>query len=95
MLDDQDDWISWWLWEVADDKSNAHVYIDGMKYSIKTPSDLYHLIRNELEDIETKEPDTENISKDGVTHVVIDSDSEISLYDIFTSAINKYVESEN
>lgn len=95
MLDDQDEWISWWLWEVADDKSNAHVYIDGMKYSIKTPSDLYHLIRNELEDIETKEPDTENISKDGVTHVVIDSNSEISLYDIFTSAINKYVESEN
>ena len=95
MLDDQDEWISWWLWEVADDKSNAHVYIDGMKYSIKTPSDLYHLIRNELEDIETKEPDTENISRDGVTHVVIDSDSEISLYDIFTSAINKYVESEN
>ena len=95
MLDDQDEWISWWLWEVADDKSNADVYIDGMKYSIKTPSDLYHLIRNELEDIETKEPDTENISRDGATHVVIDSDSEISLYDIFTSAINKYVESEN
>ena len=95
MLDDQDEWISWWLWEVADDKSNAHVYIDGMKYSIKTSSDLYHLIRNELEDIETKEPDTESISKDGATHVVIDSDSEISLYDIFTSAINKYVESEN
>lgn len=95
MLDDQDEWISWWLWEVADDKSNANVYIDGMKYSIKTPSDLYHLIRNELEDIETKEPDTENISRDGVTHVVIDSNSEISLYDIFTSAINKYVESEN
>ena len=95
MLDDQDEWISWWLWEVADDKSNAHVYIDGMKYSIKTPSDLYHLIRNELDDIEPKEPDTENISKDGATHVVIDSDSEISLYDIFTSAINKYVESEN
>lgn len=95
MLDDQDEWISWWLWEVADDKSNAHVYIDGMKYSIKTPSDLYHLIRNELEDIETKEPDTENIRKDGATHVVIDSDSEISLYDIFTSAINNYVESEN
>ena len=39
MLDDQDEWISWWLWEVADDKSNAHVYIDGMKYFIKTPSD--------------------------------------------------------
>ena len=95
MLDDQDEWISWWLWEVADDKSNAHVYIDGMKYSIKTPSDLYHLIRNELEDIETKELDTENISRDGATHVVIDSDAEISLYDMFTSAINKYVESEN
>ena len=95
MLDDQAEWISWWLWEVADDKSNANVYIDGIKYAIKTPSDLYHLIRNELEDIETKEPDTENISRDGVTHVVIDSDSEISLYDIFTSAINKYVESEN
>lgn len=95
MLDDQDEWISWWLWEVADDKSNANVYIDGMKYTIKSPSDLYHLIRNELEDIETKEPDTENISRDGVTHVVVDSDSEISLYDIFTSAIDKYVESEN
>ena len=95
MLDDQDEWISWWLWEVADDKSNAHVYIDGMKYSIKTPSDLYHLIRNELEDIETKEPDTENFSRDGVTHVEVDSDSEISLYDMFTSAINKYVESDN
>ena len=95
MLDDQDEWISWWLWEVADDKSNANVYIDGMKYVIKTPSDLYHLIRNELEDIETKEPDTENIGRDGATHVVVNSDSEISLYDIFTSAIDKYVESEN
>ena len=95
MLDDQAEWISWWLWEVADDKSNANVYIDGMKYNIKTPSDLYHLIRNELEDIETQEPDTENISRDSATHVVVDSDSEISLYDIFTSAIDKYVESEN
>ena len=57
---------------------------------------MYNIIdKDELEDIETKEPDTENISRDGATHVVIDSDSEISLYDIFTSAINKYVESEN
>lgn len=95
MLDDQAEWISWWLWEVADDKSNANVYIDGIKYAIKTPSDLYHLIRNELEDIETQEPCTENINRDGATHVVVDSNSEISLYDIFTSAINKYVESEN
>ena len=47
MLDDQDEWISWWLWEVADDKSNAHVYIDGMKYcSKKSPNKINKFISN-------------------------------------------------
>lgn len=97
IMDDQDEWIEWWLWEVSEDKSTANVYVDGMKYSILTPSDLYYLIRNELSLIEHQEPDTEDRSAEAGegTIVVDDSAMNLSLYDIFTSSLSRYVESDN
>ena len=98
LLNDKDEWISWWLWELADDKSNAHVTSkdesgQNYKYTIKTHDDLYYLIIDNMDKISMKEPceDEDEPLEEGV-YVHAEGDS---LYDIFKVEGMPFRESDN
>lgn len=63
-----DSWISWYLWDVDDDKENAHLWteFDGeyYKFRIADAEDLYYLLTHDYGNIKEKEiADREEVTR--------------------------------
>lgn len=94
-LEDSDEWISWWLWEMDDARTNNKVWCDwnevSYKFTIADEEDLYYLIVGDLEKIKEKTP--EDPPELGIAPSDVCGES--SLYDIFRSQMTGYTESNN
>lgn len=92
-LNDVDGWISWYLWEIDEDRKNNHVWDRYMgkdyKFTINDTEDLYYLITNQMDNI--KEKVEEAPPEEGV----FEERKETTLYDIFMANMNGYTESNN
>lgn len=49
---DDNEWLSWWLWESKQGKENNKILINKIGYFIKTPEDVWNLIHNNLDKLE-------------------------------------------
>lgn len=53
LLDDDNHWISWWLFEGREDPESNYLICNKEKFVIKTPEDLYDfLFQDESEDLD-------------------------------------------
>lgn len=102
-LGSEDEWISWYLWEIdkdkPEDKINNHVWLEHegkhYKLTIDSPENLYYLITNQIDNIENKveeEPPECDYVEPTVEHPNFTGET---LYDVFMRSMSNYTESEN
>ena len=53
MYDDEDDWISWWVFETECGQYHTDITTkEGIRYVIGTSKDLYHILNGEWDKLE-------------------------------------------
>lgn len=95
IMNDKDEWIEWWLWEIDEARSNSYIWCEwngkSYRFNISDEDDLYYLIIGDLEKIKEKTP--EDPPELGIAPSDVCGES--SLYDIFRSQMTGYTESNN
>lgn len=102
-LGSQDEWISWYLWEIDKNKPeneiNNHVWVEwedkSYKLTIDSPENLYYLITNQIDKIDNKVE--EEAPETGYVEPTVEHPNFTgeSLYDVFMRSMDTYTESDN
>lgn len=100
ILEDKDEWISWWLWEADERRNDNAIWTEyegeSYKFIINDEEDLYYLIKNDLSSIKEKvkeEPPRGNLYESSDINNC-NENNEIFYNDII-SQIFKFTESNN
>lgn len=73
LLDDENDWIEWWIYEGRENPEESSIECDGRKWVIKTPEDLYDFLFQENSEEKNPYYDGAMLCIDTINRMIIQS----------------------